>query len=252
MGHPSLPLLGRLWAALLYAGPDAALSHTTAAWLWSLVDVEPKRIHATVLGRPLSLPSVCLHHSARPEVTRHRGLPVTPVPRTLLDLAATVSYPQLRRALAEADYRGLLDPAKVERALGRGRHGSTALRRALEEHLPELAVTLSVLEERFLALCEAAPIPLPVVNAKIGDLMVDALWPEQRLIVELDGHAAHGGRAAIERDRQRELTLRAAGYKVLRYTWRQVTTYPQQVIADLDAALASRGEGARYPSAAAT
>src|SRR3954470_16344064 len=61
LGHSSLPLFGRLHAALLYAGPNAALSHTTAAWLWKLIDAEPKRIHLSLQGRRLSLPAVRVH-----------------------------------------------------------------------------------------------------------------------------------------------------------------------------------------------
>lgn len=236
LGHSSLPLFGRLWAALLYAGPDAAFSHTTAAWLWSLIDTEPQRIHLTVPGRPTSLLAVCLHHSGRLESTRHRGFPVTTVARTLRDLAATVSYSQLRRALAEADYRRLLEPIEVERVLGRGRCGSTALRKAFDRHLPDLAGTLSVLEERFLALCERARIPLPEVNAKVCGLTVDALWRGQQVVVELDGHRAHALRAANERDRERELKLRD-GFVVLRYTWQQVSNQPMRVAADVRRAI---------------
>lgn len=241
LGHPSLPLFGRLWAALLYAGPDAVFSHTTAGWLWKLIDAEPKRIHLSLPGRPSSLPAVCLHHSSRLEATRHRSLPVTPVARTLLDLASTLPYTRLRRALAEADYRRLLVARDVERILGRGRRGSTALRRALDEHLPELAATRSVLEERFLALCQHAEIPLPEVNAKIRGLEVDALWRPHRLIAELDGHRAHALVAGNERDRDRELILRSAGYEILRYTWRQVTEQAEAVAADLHLALTESG-----------
>ena len=107
---------------------------------------------------------------------------------------------------------------------------------------------LSVLEERFLALCESSGIVLPEVNETICGLKVDALWRDQRLVVELDGYAAHGGRAAIEQDRGRELRLRAAGYVVLRYTWQQVTGHPLQVTADLRAALAARELSASAPA----
>jgi very-short-patch-repair endonuclease len=107
-----------------------------------------------------------------------------------------------------------------------------------------LARTLSVLEERFLSLCERSGIPPPEVNPKVAGLMVDALWRRARVVVELDGHAAHTGAPAMERDRGRDLRLRAAGYEVLRYTWHQVTREPQAVVADLRAAL----ERARSPN----
>ena len=158
---------------------------------------------------------------------------MTSVPRTLLDLGGVLTPRQLRRALAEADYRGLLEPAEVESVLGRGRPGSRALRAALSHHLPSLARTLSVLEERFLELCESSDLPLPEVNAKIGRMRVDALWREHGVVVELDGAAAHGGWAAIKRDRERELAVRSSGYLVFRYTWEQVTEHGDKVAADL-------------------
>ena len=173
-------------------------------------------------------------------MTHHRGLPLTTVSRTLLDIAAILPLDALRRAVAEADYRRLLDPDAVQAALGKGRPGSAALRRALGRHLPQLAESLSALEDRFLALCQAAALPLPEANAKVSGLMVDALWREQRLVVELDGHAAHATPAAVERDRQRELILRAAGFEVLRYTWAQITGRPEAVVADLRSAIARR------------
>ena len=233
VGHTALSIEGRLHAALLYAGPQAVLSHTTAAWLWELVDAEPMRIHLTVPGRPPSLPEVRAHHSRLVERVSHRGLPVTPVARTLVDLASQVSARQLRRALAEADFPGLLVPNEIQATLRPGRPGSAALRAALRGHMPELAETLSHLEECFLELCESEGLRLPEVNARVGRMRVDALWRDARLAVELDGSAAHGGWAAINRDRQRELALRAEGFRVVRYTWNQVARTPDDVVTDL-------------------
>jgi hypothetical protein len=87
--------------------------------------------------------------------------------------------------------------------------------RQLAGHLSALAETRSVLEQRFLVLCEGAGLPVPEVNPTIAGIEVDALWREQRLVVELDGHQAHSYPAAAERDRDRELRLRSSGYRVL-------------------------------------
>ncbi|MEK6327412.1 MAG: type IV toxin-antitoxin system AbiEi family antitoxin domain-containing protein [Actinomycetota bacterium] len=237
VGHRALSTEGGLMAALLYAGPGAALSHMTAAWWWGLLRDLPAQLHLSVAGRRRSLPRVRVHNSRSADRVFHRGLPVATVPRTLLDIAPHVPFATLRRTLAEAEYQRVLDLDAVAATLGRGHRGSAALRRALTQHSPRLAQTLSVLEERFLALCEHSGIPLPEVNPKVAGLMVDALWRRQRVIVELDGHVAHAGAPAIERDRGRDLKLRAAGFVVLRYTWQQVTREPQAVVADLRAAL---------------
>lgn len=87
-------------------------------------------------------------------------------------------------------------------------------------------------------LCETNGLPLPRLNARVCGLTVDALWEEQRVVVELDGHVAHAIAARVERDRRRELRLRAAGLTVLRYTWMQVIEQADLVVADLLAALA--------------
>lgn len=237
VGHRAFGIAGRISAALLYAGPGAALSHTTAAWWWQLIEAEPQRIHVSMKADRSSLPEVRVHRPRSLESARHRGLPVTTVARTLVDLAGIASQRVLRRALAQADYRRLLDPNAVYAVLGRGQPGSAALRMALARHSPQLARTLSVLEERFLALCEGRGFPVPEVNARLAGMTVDALWREQRVVVELDGYAAHGTRAAIERDRHREVDLRAHGYRVLRYTWEQVTEQADRVAADLRIAL---------------
>jgi predicted transcriptional regulator of viral defense system len=237
LGHGELPIEGRLMAALLYAGPGSALSHTTAAWWWRLLKAPPRVIHVSSAHRRRPRHGLRLHLPRTLDRVRHRRLPITPVSRTLLDLAVCLGFDELRRALAEADYRDLLDPAEAAAVCGSGRPGSATLRKALEAHLPRLAETLSVLEERFLLLCESHNIPLPEVNAVVDGMKVDALWPRSRTIVELDGHEAHAAPAAVERDRARELKLRASGYRVLRYTWQQVTEHADRVAVDLRMAL---------------
>jgi hypothetical protein len=233
VGHRVLTTEGRLVASLLYAGPGAALSHASAANWWGLLSHLPRSIHVCAPQRRRWVPGVYVHRTRRIERVRHRGLPVTPVARTLLDFASVAPLESLRRAIAEADYLRLLSFDEIDAVLGRGRPGSAALGRALRRHRPQYARTRSPLEDRFLDLCEKHGIPLPEVNVKALGFEVDALWQEQRVIVELDGQAAHGTTPAVARDRDRELRLRAAGFVVLRYSWHQVTMQPALVAADL-------------------
>lgn len=200
----------------------------------------PRVIEVATPQRRRSVPGVKVSFRPGVERVKHRGLPVTPLPRALLDLARLVPRRTLRRALSEADYLGLLNPEAVVAMCGPGRSGSKALRRALHDHLPLLAHTRNELEERFLGLCETSALPLPEMNVEIGPFTVDALFHEQRLIVELDGGAAHGRPAAVVRDRSRELYLRERGYRVIRYSWLQVFENPERVAADLRRALAAR------------
>jgi very-short-patch-repair endonuclease len=250
VGHSVLSLDGCLFAALLYGGDEAVFSHTTAGWLWRLIDADPKRIHLTVPGRRSSLPGVRVHRSRDVARATCRDLPVTSVARTLVDLAGVLSFRQLRRALAEASYQNLLSIPEVKSVLKPGRHGSRALRRALHQHLPQLARTLSVLEERFLELCHATGLPLPEINAQVGGMRVDAMWREQRLVAELDGAAAHGGWAQVSRDRERELALRGMGFRVVRYTWQQITERAGEVVADLRQQLAIAPTNRNLPRSA--
>lgn len=150
---------------------------------------------------------------------------------------------QLTATLGEADRRGLLDTVAVERALRRtkSRHGQghRRLRAALDAHLQHGAVlTRSELEERFLDLAMRAGLPRPRLNAWIGDVEVDALWPTQRLVVELDGWAHHKEREAAARDRDKTNRLQVAGYMVLRFLHGDLVTRPAEVATAIRAALA--------------
>ena len=218
LGHASVAIEGRMAAAIIGVGRGAVLSHATAAWWWGLIPREPERIDIGVACRVRPRPGLRIHRVRRLEATRHRRFPITTVARTLLDYASRHAVSDVRQALAEAEYEGLLDLGALSAALGRGRPGSATLRRALARHQPRLARTRSRVERQFLRLCERAALPSPDVNVKIAGMSVDALWREQRLVVEVDTYKTHGSPARMERDRRRELRLRTAGFTVLRYT----------------------------------
>ena len=98
-------------------------------------------------------------------------------------------------------------------------------------------LTRSEAERLLLRLIRAAQLPEPQANARVAGFEVDFLWPEQKVIVEIDGFAFHGHRAAFERDRQRDMVMRDAGYEVIRVTWRQLVEQPLRVIAHIARAL---------------
>jgi predicted transcriptional regulator of viral defense system len=238
VGHASLSLEGSLAAALFYAGPGAALCGITAGSWLGLLDTTPRRFHVCTPRQRRSLAGVRVH--ARRDLLRHwhKQLPVTPPAQTLLDIAGQkIGFQRLRRALAEAEFLKLVSLGEVEAVLGRGKPGSARLRAALECHRPQLARTRKGLEEQFLLLCERHSLHLPDVNVWVAGWLVDAVWFERKVVVELDSHLAHGTPARLEKDHRRDLDLRAAGYTVLRYTWHQLTQTPAVVLADLRRAL---------------
>lgn len=145
----------------------------------------------------------------------------------------------LERAFAEAQVLGVVRRDELIDLLkrSRGRHGAAPIRALLDlESAP--ALTRSEAESRLLALLRAADLPPTDVNARVGGYEVDFLWRPERLVVEIDGFAYHAHRAAFERDRLRDASLQAAGYRVMRVTWRQLRGRPEAVIARLAQALA--------------
>lgn len=233
VGHRAPSTESDLAAALLYAGPGAALSHASAAWWLGLADEQPRSIHVSTPRRCRSQPGVIVHERRSYERIRHRELPLTTVAQTLVDFAAEASLRGVRLALARADYQGRLDLTAIEAAAGRGRPGSARLRQALERHQPAIARTKSQLEVLFVELCERAGFPAPETNQRLAGWEVDALFRTQGIAVELDGYDNHRSRAQVRRDRRKELDLRAVGLTPVRYTEEQVERHRGAVEADL-------------------
>ncbi|MGV1047425.1 MAG: DUF559 domain-containing protein [Solirubrobacterales bacterium] len=186
------------------------------------------------------------HSAALPadEVTVEDGIPVTTVPRTLFDLAATSSVDVVEYALRESEYLRHYDPLSLQDLIDRypGRRGVAKARACLARHRerPKGRVR-SPLEERFVPFLRRHRLPLPQLNAWIdlgaNRFQVDCLWPPQRQIVELDGWEGHGTRHAFREDRARDRRLRVAGYAVTRLAWSQLDDEPAAIAADLRALL---------------
>jgi very-short-patch-repair endonuclease len=237
VGHPVLTVNGRRMAAVLAAGPGAALSHASAAALWEIRPTSATRIDVSVrsAGGRGTRPGLRIHrapHLRGEEITVQQGIRVTSVARTLFDLAATSSPRALERALDEAEIQQLYDRGSLE-ALVRahaGERGARRLQRALDED-GDLTLTDSELEELMLSLCREHHLERPTPRAWVAGLRVDFLFAASRLVVETDGYRYHRTRRAFERDRERDAILARAGYRTLRFTHRQLTREPA-IVAD--------------------
>ena len=251
VGHQAPGPPAREMAAVLACGPGAAISHRSAARMWEWIERDPGApIEMTVTrSRAPRLRGVRGHRTTRfdrGDVVLVARVPTTSPARTVLDVAPILPAHQLERIVAEAQVRRLVDHGAIRDQIDRnpGRPGTPALRSLLDlDGGP--APTRSEAERRLVRLLRAADLPAPLVNARVGRFEVDFLWPEHRLAVEVDGYRYHANRRAFERDRARDAALAAAGYTVLRVTWRQMTRTPETVIARVAAALAARARTAR-------
>ena len=224
-------------AAVLASGPGALLSHRTAAHARGFTSRSPATVEV-VTPRQVR-PRRGIHARMDSGLTAADadiadGIPCLSVARTLLTLAAVLPQ-DLDGAVARAEKQRALRLDAVEELLERvpGRPGSALLRTALADLMLESTWTRTELERRFLALCRAAGLPRPRVNAWISlpgnGFEVDFSWSDHRLAVETDGHEDHAHRAAFEEDRRRDQLLAAAGWRVVRFTWRQIVREPRVV-----------------------
>jgi very-short-patch-repair endonuclease len=169
-------------------------------------------VHVTVEGDTArSRPGIRVHHTVSLNAAARDGLSLTTPGRTLQDLARTLTSAESDRAREQAQVPGLVIPD------GAG----------------ESDFTRSEAERRLKALCKAAGLPVPRTNARVAGWEVDAIWPAQRLVVEVDGWNFHGTRQAFERDRRRDASLQPAGYRVVRITWRRLRYEAYAVAAEL-------------------
>jgi very-short-patch-repair endonuclease len=215
VGHPPTAREAFWMAAVLACGPDAVLSHRSAAALWELLRPMEGPIEVSIPSQSgrRRRSGIRIHRCAslqRGGVTRRNLIPVTTPWRTIEDLRGAVSPRLHRRAVRQAEMqRFALEPSS------RGDR------------------TRSDLERDFLELCRRHGLPEPEVNVKVGRYTVDFLWRPQRLVVETDSWRYHGGEVNFEDDHKRDLALRRRGYTVSRFTGRQVRQEPELIAGDL-------------------
>jgi hypothetical protein len=254
-----------LTAALLYAGPGAMLEGLTAGWWVGALRDRPIRISVSTPRRCRSIAATPTLHAFNGVDVRGRRpleriwlprngrvwgrerktavyMPVTPMPQLALDLASELELNPTRKALANLEYRRLIDLRTLEReACTRGKRGGAPLKRAIARHEPKLAKTKSPGEDDLLFILEAHDVPLPdETDIYIRDEEVDAVWHAAKLIVEIDGEGNHGTWSQINRDRRKDMILRDLGYLVLRYAPEQLRDEPDKVAAEIASYLVSR------------
>jgi very-short-patch-repair endonuclease len=232
-------------AAVLACQPDAFVSYESAVYRHGLtpLSAQPDPVHVTVNGRnPRPRADIRLHRAklADDETMTVDNVPITTPARTILDLAAILTTPDLEQLMAEAYAAKRTSRSELRRLVARypGRPGIPALR-AIAVTTPRR--TRSRPERMLLTLIRKAGLPEPLVNTQLHGYEVDLLWPDHRLVVEFDGRAFHAPKPKRERDSRRDQDLILRGYVVLRVTWHQLTSEPEALIARIATAVAQRG-----------
>jgi very-short-patch-repair endonuclease len=228
VGHAAPSVEATFIAAVKACGEEAVLSGRAAGYLWGLIKGKPPPPEVTA-PTERRVEGIKTRRSRSVQRTTHRGIPVTTVPQTLVDLAAVLPEDDLARACHEAGVRYRTTPRQVEKVLGR-RKGAGRLRAVMRG---DVHVTLSKLERAFLRLLRDAGLPLPVTNRVAGGRRVDCRWPEQKLTVELDSYQFHNTRHAWERDHARRREARARGEEFRRYTWTDLTEEAEAMVAEV-------------------
>jgi len=232
-------------AAHLAVGAGSAIAGMSAADGWKISRRPAKRTELVAPRRHRGLPGIVVHESntlINADITHRNRIPITTVPRTLVDLADAMDEFQLTYVIHQADFRNRFNLATTCRAMDRNRHrsGHAIIKRAVEMHLNGSVGTRSDLEDLFLSLIRAAGFEMPIVNTHIpvpgGSIEVDFHWPHHRLCIEVDG-SGHQRPRTRRQDAERDERLQAAGYEVLRIPAVLIETNVPEMLRQIDRAM---------------
>jgi hypothetical protein len=241
VGHQAPSIEARYLAAVLACGDGAVLSGEAAGYLWGLIKGSAPPPEVTT-PKDRKVKGIRTRRARHGEVngTKWRGIPITTVPRTLVDLSSLLQLEDLARACHEAGVLHRTTPRQVEKVLKKRPNtpGAKALRRVMRG---DVHVTLSRLERKFVQRLKDNALDLPITNKSADGRRVDCRWPEHKLTVELDSYRFHNSRHAWEQDRRREREAHARGDDFRRYTPYDVFDAPEQMLAELRGLLGCPG-----------
>jgi len=233
---PALPPHATELAAILACGDSALLSHHSAAAVWGIRPFLEGDVDVTVIGKETGRRrrGIRVHRTAHldpRDARRYQQLPITSPARALLEIAPETSGRALEWALDQALVKRLTTRGQIKAVLAAYPHrpGTPKLQTLLDPDRPT-TITRSHPEEQLLERLRKAGLPIPEVNARVGNYTADFLWRAAKLILEVDGYHYHHTRAAFERDHQRDSEHQRDDYLVIRVT-------PRQLQRNLDALL---------------
>ena len=236
VGHRAPSTEARYMAAVKACGPGAVLCGQAAAYLYGLLR-GPAPVPEVAISGQRRVEGIAVRRRKHVDRSVFNGIPITTVPQTVVDLAATLSFTAFARACHEAGVKYRTGPGHVEKVLARwpSPPGAGKIR---EVFWGDARVTMSVLERRFLRLLRRHGLPLPATNKRAGSFYVDCRWPARRLTVELDSYQFHNSRHSWEQDRRREREARLRGDEFRRYTYGDVVEDPAVMLRELRVLLA--------------
>lgn len=235
VGHIPLGQEARAHAAVLACGDGAVLSHQSAAALWKYVKDWPTRIEVTA-PTDRHRKGITAHRTktlTRPDIDRQLGVPVTSPARTVFDMTPRLKTDEkLRRFVNDARLTYTLHLSSLAELLAR-QPGQPATKRLMPFVDKPTGMTRSELEDMFVDFARRYGLPQPTINKRKGRREPDFLFPEERVIVEIDSWKFHGDRGSFERDRDRDADNLADGILTVRVTEERLTGSPGREAARL-------------------
>jgi very-short-patch-repair endonuclease len=249
VGSGELPSLALEFGALLSCGKGSLVSHRSAAFVWGMRKTGPGLVEVSVVGCGCRLRKGMRVHRVKAvderELWREQGLWVSSPARAVLEVAAVGARDELIDVIDAGLALRRFSPRELKVVLerNRGRRGAGRLAEVLGDETA-MAISRSRAEKAFLRLIRDARLPMPDTNVKFGRFEADFVWREQRLIVELDSATYHSGPGVFQRDREKDLVFRGAGFDVMRPTRAHVVHEGPRVLVLLVQALVRRREAA--------